>query len=284
MRTKDKTTLIIDGHNFLYRGYYGVPIAAKLPSGREINAVYGFFSLLRNTVKHLNPDELVIVFDTETGIQSKLKEFPEYKAQRQYEETSIFDQLDLIKNILRIRDIQFVESPNHEADDLIGSLISNYNSKDNSIFIGSTDGDFTQLISPRVKIVKSKHNNIELIDESTIYNKYSILPKNYLDFRTLKGDSSDNLGGVKGIGNKIASQLITDYKSLENIYLNFGILPHRIQALLDGKEDYLYKVRKFITIKTDIGMQNFNLNSIQFSSDKIPDHTRKLIDLVLKDE
>lgn len=280
---REKRTLIIDGHNFLYRGYYGVPVAAKLPSGREINAVYGFFSLLRNTVKHLNPDELVIVFDTETGIQSKLKEFPEYKAQRQYEETSIFDQLDLIKNILRIRDIQFVESPNHEADDLIGSYISNFSSKENAMFIGSTDGDFTQLISPKVKIVKSKHNNIELIDESTIYNKYLIHPKNYLDFRALKGDSSDNLGGIKGIGDKIASQLIVDYQSLENIYLNFKTLPPRIQLLLDGKEDYLYKVRNFITIKTDIDMQSFNIKSTQFSTDKIPDHTRKLIDLVLNE-
>lgn len=280
---REKRTLIIDGHNFLYRGYYGVPVAAKLPSGREINAVYGFFSLLRNTVKHLNPDELVIVFDTETGIQSKLKEFPEYKAQRQYEETSIFDQLDLIKNILRIRDIQFVESPNHEADDLIGSYIRNFSSKENAMFIGSTDGDFTQLISPKVKIVKSKHNNIELIDESTIYNKYLIHPKNYLDFRALKGDSSDNLGGIKGIGDKIASQLIADYQSLENIYLNFKTLPHRIQLLLDGKEDYLYKVRNFITIKTDIDMQSFNIKSTQFSTDKIPNHTRKLIDLVLNE-
>lgn len=280
---REKRTLIIDGHNFLYRGYYGVPVAAKLPSGREINAVYGFFSLLRNTVKHLNPDELVIVFDTETGIQSKLKEFPEYKAQRQYEETSIFDQLDLIKNILRIRDIQFVESPNHEADDLIGSYIRNFSSKENAMFIGSTDGDFTQLISPKVKIVKSKHNNIKLIDESTIYNKYLIHPKNYLDFRALKGDSSDNLGGIKGIGDKIASQLIADYQSLENIYLNFKTLPHRIQLLLDGKEDYLYKVRNFITIKTDIDMQSFNIKSTQFSTDKIPDHTRKLIDLVLNE-
>lgn len=202
---------------------------------------------------------------------------------RQYEETSIFDQLDLIKNILRIRDIQFVESPNHEADDLIGSYISNFSSKENAMFIGSTDGDFTQLISPKVKIVKSKHNNIELIDESTIYNKYFIHPKNYLDFRALKGDSSDNLGGIKGIGNKIASQLIANYESLENIYLNFKTLPRRIQSLLEGKEDYLYKVREFITIKTDIDMQSFNIKSTQFSTDKIPDHTRKLIELVLNE-
>lgn len=230
MDAKQNTLLIIDGHNFLYRGYYGVPVAAKLPSWEEINAVYGFFSLIRNTVSLLKPNQLIVIFDTETGIQNKVKQFSKYKANREYKETSIFDQLKIIKAILKFNHISQLESDNHEADDLIGSYASQQAQNTNS-FIGSTDSDFIQILSPRINIVKSRHNNIEILNEISVFEKFGISPERYVHFHALKGDMSDNISGVHGIGIKTASKLIQKYNTIDNVYENIDSLAPRIRNL-----------------------------------------------------
>lgn len=278
MKKDQNTFLVIDGHNFLYRGYYGVPLAAKLPSGLEINAVYGFFSLLRNTVSYLNPNQLLVVFDTETGIQNKLNQFPEYKANREYEETSIFEQLELIKKILTVQDIAQVESDNHEADDLIGSFISQQEKHNASMsFIGSTDADFIQLISPNINIIKSRHSNMEIIDEQAVIDKFAVNAESYLHLHALKGDSSDNIEGIRGIGLKTASKLVKEYRTIDGIFQNIDKLPLRLQQLLNGKHELLNRIKDFITIKTDLEIGEFNQLSISFVSEQIPQNTRHVL-------
>jgi len=134
--------IIIDGHNFLFRGFYGVPAQVKRTDGTPINAIYGFFALLRNVLKTINPDYLVVVFDSETSADDKKLKNPKYKANRAIQDNSIFFQLSLIKKCLDIMGIYWIEDKSNEADDVIGTCSKKFNKCGVEAYICSNDHDF----------------------------------------------------------------------------------------------------------------------------------------------
>ena len=142
-------TLIIDGHNYLYRSYYGVPSSAKLPNGLQVNAYYGFLSLLKKIYEYVAPSNIIVIFDSETGIKEKISKNSEYKQNRDYSDISMFKQLPIIKQALDFMNISYIEHPEYEADDVIGS-IAKKESADSKVYISSQDRDFFQLIEESV--------------------------------------------------------------------------------------------------------------------------------------
>jgi len=267
--------LLIDGHNFLYRAFYGVPQSATLPNGTQVNAVYGFFALLRNILSWQKYEKLYIIFDTETSIQNKLAINPEYKQNRTNPDAEkIYTQLEIIQQILKNLNIAYIQHPNHEADDIIGSLANLFTTQSNTqtssqnanqtnlqlkpktqVHIASNDHDFYQLINASISIIHGRHGKFVQVNNQEFAKNFDFSPTNYLDYVSLKGDPSDNIGGIAGIGHKIAHHLVSKHSTIENIYQNFGKLKPRHQNLLKNKQDFLISTRQFLKINTKIFLQ-----------------------------
>ena len=243
--------LLIDGHNYLFRGYYGVPTAAQRRDGTQINAIYGFFSLLRNILKEVEPKYLTIVFDTETGISSKVSTRPEYKANRPTDHGSIYDQLYLIKKSLDILGINWIANKELEADDVIGIHSTQSRATNNNVFIGSNDYDFLQLVSDNLTVVRGYHGKTESFTKNSVFNKFGVSPICYIDYKALKGDPSDNIKGISGIGSQRAAELVSTHGTIEGIYKSYNSLDSMYQRLLENQREFLLETRDFLRIKTD---------------------------------
>lgn len=273
-----RKALLIDGHNFLFRGFYGVPTQAKRADGTPINAVYGFFSLLRSMLGVIDPEYLLITFDSETSIDEKKLIKPDYKANRIQQNDSVYSQLPLIKKCLDLLNIPWVEDKRIEADDLIGTYTTKFNRKDICVYISSNDYDFIQLVSKHISILRSYHGTVAIYKESDVIKKFGILPSQFVDFIALKGDYSDNIKGIKGIGKKSAANLLTKYKNIQGIYQSFNFLSPNLRRMLNGNEDFLIKQKEFLEIKKDLILPNeFSVEDFSFSRKMIPDKTGKFL-------
>ena len=212
-------TLIIDGHNYLYRSYYGIPSAAKLPNGTQINAYYGFLSLLRKTYEYIKPNNILVVFDSETGTKNKINKNNDYKQNRKYTDTGMFKQLPIIKKALEYINISYIEHPDYEADDVIGS-IAKKESKKGKVYISSQDKDFFQLIDNNISILRTEKGKVIEYNNKIFEGKYYFRSDRYLEYISLLGDPSDNVKGVKGIGKKTAYKIISQRENILNQITN----------------------------------------------------------------
>ena len=270
--------LLVDGHNFLFRGYHGVPITATRSDGTPINAVYGFFSLIRNTLKEIDCDYLVIFFDSETSIDKKKLSRPEYKANRPLEQGSIYQQLPLIKNILDILKITWIENKKIEADDLIGTYAKMFNDVNIRSYIASSDHDFMQLVSKDLLIVRGRHGNIDIYDTHRVFNDFGVLPRQYVDYLALVGDPTDNIKGIQGIGKKRASELLSDHRDIKSMYRHLDLLSVNLQKLLNGHENFLFNQKEFLKIKKDLKFRTkFKIKDHCFNKDVLPDKMGKFM-------
>ncbi|MFH1407887.1 MAG: 5'-3' exonuclease [Patescibacteria group bacterium] len=258
----NKKILIMDGSHYLYRAYYGVPESAKLPSGLKVNAVYGFMAYLRKVVKVVEPTGIVVIFDSETGITDKVAQEKSYKANRDYTDVGMYEQLPLIKEILEYVLIKYVEPQNHEADDYIGSLARKFSNDDTLSLIFSNDADFLQLISANINVVKMGQKVPEIIDIPAFREKYGFNNNLYLDYLSLKGDDSDNIKGVPGIGHKTAQNLVSGYGSLDDIYSNLDFLQKRIKILLMENRQIVEYNKNFLKINTNISCHDLDLKDV----------------------
>ena len=246
--------LIVDGSNYLFTSYFGVPQPATYKN-RKVNAVYGFFSILRRISTKVNPNQIFVIFDSQTGIQDKIKRRQEYKATRQLVDTGMYQQLPIIKKILENCKIKWIEPPNNEADDIIGSLATKY-SKENSVFISSNDLDFAQIISKRITLVRNIKGKTICITEKNFLKQWGFLPQYYKDYLALKGDSTDNIDGIKGIGMKTAGDLIQKYNTVEEVIQNLENLSNSVSSKILLDIERLRSNLQFLTI--DTGLEVFN--------------------------
>jgi DNA polymerase-1 len=235
-------TLIIDGHNYLYSSYYGIPSAAKLPNGLQVNAYYGFMSLLRKSYRYISPKNIIVMFDSETGIKSKIEEHHNYKQNREYVDTDMFKQLPMIKDALNYINIHYIEHPNYEADDVIGTIALK-KSEDGEVYISSQDKDFSQLINNNIFVLRKEKGKFVKYNPETFLKKYNFDSNRYLEYLCLVGDSSDNIKGVKGIGKKTALKLIKK---------NDHILEEKGNPLLLKGKKKLCQNLEFLGISTEL--------------------------------
>ncbi len=273
-----KRLLLVDGHNYLFRAYFGVPASAKTPDGILVNAVYGFFAFLRRSTEVLHPTYILIVFDSETGIAEKQKENPNYKANRELVDTGMFEQLRLIKKILGITGIKYIENPNYEADDLIGSVANTYVQAGIEVYISSNDFDFMQLIKPQLRVVRVVRGKQEIFDQIAVRKKFGVSPDQYLDYLTIKGDTSDNIPGIPGIGPKTAVKLINEFASLEGLLTNINEWDARLKYSLESNYENLIATKKFLKINTALETVSFsNPTDLRYDFDKLHTKTNVLL-------
>lgn len=208
--------LIIDGHYLLFKSFFGVPLRLN-GKGVPINAVIGFIAILKKIQTRLRPTYLLVVFDCENSLQRK-EQFPEYKINRiDYSKLpshqNPFVQLESIKTALTNLEIAWHEQKEVEADDVIASYVSKYNEL--HITICSSDSDFFQLLSKNVDIFKYNGIKSTEITNQWLQEKYSILPEQYILFKSIIGDKADNIEGINGIGPKKALNFINNIQTLD---------------------------------------------------------------------
>ena len=236
-----KKLLIIDGNSILNRAYYGIRML-NAPDGTPTNGVYGFLNILFKNLEEDMPDYLCVAFDVkEKTFRHKM--YDQYKAQRKPAPEDFLVQLPVMKQVLEAMNCKCLEKPGYEADDIIGtvSAICEREGVECSILTG--DKDDLQLASElvKVKLVISKMGSTTttVYGAAEVFEKYSVTPKEFIDVKGLMGDTSDNIPGVKGIGEKTAFSLIERYKSIENIYENLDAIevsPSVRKKLEEGRE------------------------------------------------
>lgn len=219
MEKDQKRLIIVDGNAVIHRAYHAIP-PLKTKEGLIVNAVYGFATTILKVLSEFKPDYLAVTFDMAGGsFRDEL--FKEYKAKRVKADQELYDQIPLIHDLVRAMGIQIFEQVGFEADDVIGS-ISCLVKKDKKLetIILSGDMDLLQLVEDNVKVCTFKKGLSEfgLMDAAAVQDKYGFGPKQVVDYKGLRGDTSDNIPGVPGIGEVTATSLIKQFGSLDNLY------------------------------------------------------------------
>ena len=238
--TKDmKRLAVIDGKSVFYRGYYAMP-GLSLPDGTPTGGVFGFASLAIELIKKLEPDYVAVAWDKKgTNIRKRREIYPEYKAGRKKAPDDFYAQLPMLFELLEAFGWPLYELDDYEADDILGAFAKQATEKGIETCLLTSDLDALQIISPTTKVYALKNglSNLEEFDVAYFENKYGIRVEQFLDLKSLKGDSSDNLPGVPGIGEKTGVQLLQEYDTLENIYEHLDdIKPTVAKKLIAGKD------------------------------------------------
>ncbi|HLC64480.1 MAG TPA: DNA polymerase I, partial [Patescibacteria group bacterium] len=273
-KTKEKF-IIIDGNALLHRAFHALP-PMTTKDGQLVNAVYGFTSILLKIIKELKPNYLCAAFDRQ-GKTLRSEEFAAYKAQRKKQPDELYQQIPLIEEILASFKVPVVDSKRegYEADDVIGSVVNRLkDKKDLTAIIVTGDLDTLQLIDDQTEVFTLKKGIAETItyDAQAVKQRYGLKPNQLIDFKALRGDPSDNIPGVKGIGEKTATELIKEFGSLENLYsqLEKADIKDRAKELLRQHKAEAFLSKKLVTIQTDLPT-NFNLKDTKVEGINIPE-------------
>lgn len=243
--------MVIDGNSIINRSFYAIPILTN-SEGVYTNAIYGFLNILFKLLEEETPDYLAVTFDLPFKT-FRHKKYTEYKNNRKTSPSELQSQIILLKSVLDAMDIGRFELEGYEGDDLVGTIVNKASKVGIEAVIISGDTDLFQLITDKVKLkipkTKAHRTETESYYASDFEAKYSINPKEYIDFKALKGDSSDNVPGVPGIGDVTANRLIQTYHSVENAIVNVDkIQPKRIAENLKKFKDTALMSKELITI------------------------------------
>jgi DNA polymerase-1 len=246
--------VLIDGHSILNRAFYGVPDLTN-GEGLHTNAVYGFLNIMFKILDEEKPDYLTVAFDVKHKT-FRHEMFSEYKGTRKPMPAELHEQVPVLKELLKAMNIQIMELPGFEADDLLGTIAKRADGDDIEVRVVSGDRDLLQLATDRImiRIPKTKMGKTEVENyyAKDVLEKYQVSPLEFIDLKALMGDTADNIPGVAGIGEKMATKIISTYHSIENAYENLdNIEPKRAGKLL-GEDYESAKLSKVLaTINTD---------------------------------
>lgn len=244
--------VLIDGHSILNRAFFGVPPLTN-SEGLHTNAVYGFLNIMFKILDEEKPDYLTVAFDrSEPTFRHQM--FDAYKGTRKPMAQELREQVPVMKEVLQAMGITIVEKPGYEADDLLGTIAGMAEAQGMDVSIISGDRDLLQLATDKVKIriPKTKRTGTEIEDYYAVdvVERYQVTPKEFIDVKALMGDSSDNIPGVPGIGEKTATNLIVAYKSIENAYAHLEeITPKRAKTNLEEHYDMAQMSKTLATIE-----------------------------------
>ncbi len=247
-----KKILVIDGNSIINRAFFGVrPLTTK--QGKHTNAIYGMINIISRQLDALNPDYAAVAFDLKAPTFRHAM-FKEYKAGRNPTPTELLEQFPDAKECLKMMGLHVLELPGYEADDIQGTVANfAHGLEDTESYILSGDRDLLQLIDEKITVLLAGNSETKAYHEEEFVEKYGIPSAAFVDMKALMGDSSDNIPGVRGIGEKTAATLLQNFKTLEGIYEN--ICDTRItksvrEKLESGKED-AFLSRKLAKIETN---------------------------------
>ncbi len=246
--------VLIDGHSILNRAFYGLPDLTN-SEGLHTNAVYGFLNILFRTLEEEQPQYLAVAFDVHAPT-FRHQMYADYKGTRKPMPSELREQVPMLKEVLRAMDIELVEKAGYEADDILGTLAERCEKKGMEVTVVSGDRDILQLASDRImirmpKTVRGK-TTIENYHAKEVMERYQVEPKQIIELKALMGDTSDNIPGIPGVGEKTATKLIVEYGSIENAYVHVEeIRPNKAKESLKNNYDLAVMSKKLATIDTN---------------------------------
>jgi len=250
------TLLLIDGHSQAYRAFFGMKAPLTTRTGEPTGAVYGFARKLLSVIKEYQPEYVAVAFDL--GDTWRHAEFEPYKATRDIMPSDMRSQITRIQELLQAFNIPIVTYPNYEADDVLGTLACQAAAQETDVLILTGDRDMFQLVSERIKVLYTAGGpnpitSVYGLEE--VQERYGLTPQQFIDFKALTGDTSDNIPGVPGVGDKTASQLLKDFESLENLYTHINDIKgaKTRQNLIDARPQ-VERNKRLVTIVTDLDL------------------------------
>ncbi len=256
--------LLIDGSTILFRSFHGLPTTMKSKSGEMINATFGFANTIVNLIDLFQPTHIACAFDTATKT-FRHEQYTEYKANRTEPPEGLFEQLPRILQFLAALQVPTIMLPGYEADDIIGTLSKEATEKSLPNIIVSGDNDFVQLVNMYATFycISRGMNNAVEITPGNVLEKHGLKAEQWIDYKALRGDPSDNLPGVPGIGEKTAKTLLTAWGSLDNLYLNLDKVTGSAQKKLREHEKEARFTKEMVTINCQTPITE-HLNTINY--------------------
>jgi DNA polymerase-1 len=246
--------MALDGNSLAYRAFFALPEDMATSSGQTTNAVYGFATMLINLVKEHKPDGVVVVFDRPEPTFRHTAN-PEYKAQREKAPDTLFQQLGLIREFLDAAGIRWIEQAGFEGDDIIATIADHSITNGNQLLIVTGDRDSYQLVKdPNIRVLYNKRgvSDYAIYDEAGIKERTGVTPQQYPDYAALRGDPSDNLAGVPGVGEKTAAKLITQYGDIDNVIAHAQEQTPKLKAALLEHGERVKKNAEIMLLRTDV--------------------------------
>lgn len=252
---KTERLYLLDGMALAYRAYYAfIQRPLTNSKGENTSAIYGFVTFLNRILSQEYPDHIAVVFDTAKPTFRHLA-FPEYKATRQKMPEDLSPQIGILKDVVRAYNIPSIELEGFEADDIMGTLARRAERENVLTFLVTADKDFMQLVTEKTKIYKpgKQGTDAEIVSFKEVKDKFGVSPDKVVDVLGLIGDTSDNVPGVPGIGEKTAIPLIQEYGSIEQIYENIEKIPQKgVKTKLESNKELAFLSKKLVTIDTNV--------------------------------
>jgi DNA polymerase-1 len=246
---KTPKLVLVDGNALFHRAYHAIPHLSNA-EGLPTNAVYGFAMILLKMLSDLKPDYTIVAWDKSSKTFRK-DLYPEYKATRVKAPDDLYAQIPMVKELIAALRLPFIELDNYEADDIIGTL--SHQAKGLETIIVTGDMDELQLVSDRVKVYTMQRGftDTTIYDLEKMQDKYGLTPKEFIDLKALKGDNSDNIPGVPGVGEKTAMNLVQKYGSLDGVYEHLDEIPGKLGERLRDNKELAYLSYKLSVIVLD---------------------------------
>ena len=244
---------IIDGKSVFYRGYYAMG-HLSLPDGTPTGGVYGFATMLIEIIEKLQPEYIAVAWDkSKTNIRRRRAIYADYKANRKPAPPDFYAQIPYLMELLEAFHIPLYEFDDYEADDIIGTLARKAQAADKRVEIISGDLDMLQIVDEHIKMYQLKRgfSDVAAFDIAAIEEKYGLRKDQFLDLKSLKGDSSDNIPGVPGVGEKTAVKLLQEYGTLENLYDHVDEITGATSNKLVSGRELAFISKQLATIQFD---------------------------------
>ncbi|MEM9516109.1 MAG: DNA polymerase I [Actinomycetota bacterium] len=258
------TILVVDGNSLTYRAFFALPTDMATASGQVTNAVFGFTSMLVNVLKDHAPDGVVVAFDRPEPTFRHERD-PEYKAQREAAPDILRQQMGLVREVLDAIGIATIDRAGWEADDVIATIVDALLERGDDVIIVTGDRDSYQLVSdPHVKVLYNKRgvSDYVLYDEAGIEERTGVRPDRYVQYAALRGDNSDNLPGVPGVGEKTAAKLINKYDGLDGIFAAVEEQTPKLRQSLAENEERVRLNLELMVLRRDAPLDGLDLDAL----------------------
>ncbi len=252
-----KKLVVIDGKSVLYRGYYAMTHLNNR-EGRPTGATYGFAMMALRILNELKPDYVVVAWDmSKTNTGSRCKLYEEYKSNRKPMPEDLREQIPDVRRLCEAFSWPFMEIDEYEADDIMGTLREQAKDKGIDVVLVTSDLDTLQLVNGHTSVLALKKGLSVTInyDEARLREEYDMTPQQFIDYKALRGDPSDNIPGVAGVGEKTARQLIADFGSLDGVYENLGKVKGAVRTKLENDREMAYLSRELVEIVCDLPIE-----------------------------
>lgn len=248
--------MLIDGNSLTYRAFFALPSDMSTASGQVTNAIFGFASMLTNLVRDHEPDRIIVAFDRPEPT-FRHQQLESYKANRESSPDILRQQMGLVRQLVELLGLPIVETAGFEADDVIATLARRGAEIDDDVIIVTGDRDSYQLVEdPHIRVLYNRRgvSDYALYDEAGIKERTGVTPAQYVDYAALRGDASDNLPGVPGVGEKTAAKLINSYGSVEGIYQHLDELTPKLRQNLEGAKREAFVNVELMRLVDDVAL------------------------------